>query len=155
MALEEFSGNKRVAIVDTSDALEEQARDLAQERLSASKEDLKGISGVFSRIWKHNLAREYYRQVEIAKAKAEISEAGDLYVGEGADHSVHEAAMSSVVDRFVQEYEEVIHTDAGEERRVVISVAGYNQDEVDFAFKRFLDFCFENKKVYVLEDING
>lgn len=127
MALEEFSGNKRVAIVDTSDALEEQARDLAEERLSASKEDLKGISGVFSRIWKHNLAREYYRQVEIAKAKAEISEAGDLYVGEGADHSVHEAAMSSVVDRFVQEYEEVIHTDAGEERRVVGNESPENQ----------------------------
>ena len=43
----------------------------------------------------------------------------------------------------------------GEQRKVVISIAGYNQDEVDFAFKIFLDFCFENKKVYVLEDING
>ena len=43
----------------------------------------------------------------------------------------------------------------GEQRKVVISIAGYNQDEVDFAFKLFLDFCFENKKVYVLEDING
>ena len=42
----------------------------------------------------------------------------------------------------------------GEERRVVISVAGYNQDEVNFAFKLFLDFCLENKKEYVLEDIN-
>ena len=42
----------------------------------------------------------------------------------------------------------------GNERRVVISVAGYNQDEVDFAFKLFLDFCLENKKEYVLEDIN-
>ena len=42
----------------------------------------------------------------------------------------------------------------GNERRVVISVAGYNQDEVNFAFKLFLDFCLENKKEYVLEDIN-
>ena len=39
----------------------------------------------------------------------------------------------------------------GEEGRVVISVAGYNQDEVNFAFKLFLDFCLENKKEYVLE----
>ncbi|AYJ80385.1 molybdopterin-binding protein [Aliarcobacter cryaerophilus ATCC 43158] len=42
----------------------------------------------------------------------------------------------------------------GEQRKVVISIAGYNQDEVDFSFQLFLDFCFENKKVYVLDDIN-
>ena len=42
----------------------------------------------------------------------------------------------------------------GEQRRVVISIAGYNQDEVDFSFQLFVDFCIENKKEYVLEDIN-
>ena len=39
----------------------------------------------------------------------------------------------------------------GEQRKVVISVAGYNEDEVNLAFKLFLDFCLENKKEYVLE----
>jgi len=118
MSSESFS-NKRVAIVDTSEALEEQARDMAEESLTASKEDLKGIKGVFSKIWKHNLAREYYRQKEIAKAKNEISESGNLLVGEGAEQVVHDEAMNAVVDRFVQEYEEAIHTEAGEERNVV------------------------------------
>ena len=34
----------------------------------------------------------------------------------------------------------------GEERRVVISVAGYNQDEVNFAFKLFWIFVLKIKK---------
>ena len=114
-----ISGKRRIAIVDTSEALEEQARDLAEERMTASKEELEGMKGFFSKIWKHNLFQEYYRQKEIALAKGEISESGNLYVGEGADQATHEQAMSAIVERFVQEYEETIHTEAGEERKVV------------------------------------
>ncbi len=109
----------KIAIVDTSDALEAQARDIAEERLTASKEELKGIKGIFSKIWKHNLAREYYRQKEIAKGKLEITESGNLYVGEGATQEIHTQAMHAVINRFVEEYEEVIHTDVGETRRKV------------------------------------
>lgn len=116
---EKILKKKRVAIVDTSEALEDQARDIAEERLTASKEDLKGVKGLFSKIWKHNLFREYYRQKEIALAKAEIEESGNLYVGENADQTAHDEAMNFIVDRFVKEYEETIHTEAGEERKIV------------------------------------
>lgn len=41
----------------------------------------------------------------------------------------------------------------GEERKVVISLAGYKKEEVDSSFKLFIDFCEENKIKYDLEDI--
>jgi hypothetical protein len=77
------------------------------------------MKGFFSKIWKHNLFREYYRQNEIALAKEEILESGNLYVGENVDQKVHDEAMNSVVNRFIQEYDETIHTEAGEERKII------------------------------------
>ncbi len=110
---------RRVAIVEMKGALEEEARDVADERLTASKEELRGVKGFCAKIWKHNLFREYYRQKEISKSKSEILNSGNLYAGEGARKIVHDEAMEAVVDRFVSEYEEVIHTEAGEERKIV------------------------------------
>ena len=43
----------------------------------------------------------------------------------------------------------------GQDRKVVISLAGYDKDEVDRYFQLFIDFCEENKKEYVLKDINN
>lgn len=107
----------KIAIVETAGALEAQARDMAEERLTASKEELKGIKGIFAKIWKHNLAREYYRQCEIAKSKAEILRSKNLYVGEGGlQEEVHAEAMNTVINRFLEDYEEAVHTEAGEER---------------------------------------
>jgi molybdopterin-biosynthesis enzyme MoeA-like protein len=42
----------------------------------------------------------------------------------------------------------------GETRKVVISLAGYDKDEVDKYFQLFIDFCKSCKKEYVLKDIN-
>jgi molybdopterin-biosynthesis enzyme MoeA-like protein len=42
----------------------------------------------------------------------------------------------------------------GDSRKVVISLAGYDKDEVDKYFQLFIDFCEEFEKEYVLKDIN-
>ncbi|QKF66625.1 molybdopterin-binding protein, CinA family [Arcobacter venerupis] len=42
----------------------------------------------------------------------------------------------------------------GETRKVVISLAGYDKDEVDKYFQLFVDFCESSKKEYILKDIN-
>ncbi|MDZ7820076.1 MAG: molybdopterin-binding protein [Aliarcobacter sp.] len=42
----------------------------------------------------------------------------------------------------------------GDRRKVVISLAGYDKDEVDKYFQLFIDFCEKNEKEYVLKDIN-
>lgn len=40
-----------------------------------------------------------------------------------------------------------------EDRKVVISISGYNKEEIDNYFQKFIDFCIQFKKDYVLEDI--
>lgn len=42
----------------------------------------------------------------------------------------------------------------GNVRKVVISLAGYNKDEVDEYFSLFIYYCESNEKKYVLMDIN-
>lgn len=43
----------------------------------------------------------------------------------------------------------------GNERKVVISLAGYDEVQVDIYFQLFIDFCVEFKKEYILEDIHN
>lgn len=42
----------------------------------------------------------------------------------------------------------------GEKRKVVISLAGYDKNEVELHFQLFVDYCFDFKKEYIFEDIN-
>ena len=42
----------------------------------------------------------------------------------------------------------------GQDRKVVISLAGYDKDEVDRYFQLFIDFCEKFGKEYVLRDIS-
>jgi uncharacterized protein (DUF362 family) len=112
---------KKITIVDTSDVLEKKARDVANEKMTASKEELKGISGFFKRIWKFNLADEYYRQKEYYKTKADIQKSGNIFVNENDEIEAHEQAMKAIVERFSIDSEEMVHQDAGEEREIIIA----------------------------------
>lgn len=162
-SFEGAKGKRRVAIVDTSGALEEQSRDIAEERLTVSAGELHGVSGFFSKIWKHNLFREYYRQREIITAKGEISGSGNLYIGEGADQSTHDEAMNSIVDRFIQEYDEAIHTEAGEERRIIGTETpeGVNLNDAvrglirDFASGSIDEDVFRVERSRLIEEATG
>jgi hypothetical protein len=42
----------------------------------------------------------------------------------------------------------------GDKRKVVISLAGYDKDEVDRYFKLFVDYCLEVGKEFVFEDVS-
>jgi molybdopterin-biosynthesis enzyme MoeA-like protein len=42
----------------------------------------------------------------------------------------------------------------GEDRKVVISLAGYDKNEVDNNFQLFIDYCEQNNKEYILKDIS-
>jgi molybdopterin-biosynthesis enzyme MoeA-like protein len=42
----------------------------------------------------------------------------------------------------------------GDKRKVVISLAGYDKDEVDKYFELFVDYCLEVGKEFVLEDVS-
>jgi molybdopterin-biosynthesis enzyme MoeA-like protein len=43
----------------------------------------------------------------------------------------------------------------GDKRKVVISLAGYDKDEVEKYFGMFVDYCLEFRKEFVLEDVGN
>ena len=45
--------------------------------MTADKKSLKGVKGIFKKIW-HNLFKEYYRQKALLKAKKDIAESGQF-----------------------------------------------------------------------------
>lgn len=102
----------KVAVVDVSSAIKSTAVDRAEEKLTAELGDLRGVKGFFQKVWKHNIAREYYRQREVGRQQARIIESGSLF----EDEAGHRQAVGAVVDRFVSDYEETVHVEAGESK---------------------------------------
>lgn len=115
---QEGEKNKKTIVIARV-GIEDQARDMAAEKILSSKKDLKGFRGFFRRIWKHNLANEYYRQKEICKAKREIQESGNFYAGEKGEAADHEKAMSAIVERFEAEYEAETLLRSGENKKIL------------------------------------
>lgn len=113
------TSKRKVVIVENAEALENEARDVADSKMTAERSELKGLRGIGLRIWKHNLFQEYFRQKEIVAARNNILGSKNLYAGQAIEPEVHEEAMAALVDRFSQDYEEAIHEEAGEEKRVL------------------------------------
>lgn len=110
----------KIAFVDTSHNLESEAMDTADAKMTASKEDLKGLKGVWKRIWHHNLAHPYYRRKEYELAKNKILDEKNLYANEGANSKEdYEKYEKTLFDQFTNESESVIHRKAGEERKTL------------------------------------
>lgn len=113
----------RAVVIETTRLTEAQARDIADHRMTESKEDRSQgfFKRTITRIWKHNLFQEYYRQKEIVAARRGIVDTENLYAGEedaGADQ--HQAAMGAIIDRFTSEYEdETLKTEERESKRTV------------------------------------
>ena len=145
--LEEEIAKQRIAFVDVHSSVEERAKDIAETRLADEQTELKGrgLRTIFKRIWKEK-AYEYYRQLEIAKAREEIEGKKNLYVdkeGETPDDtSAHEAAMEAVVERFTDEYAAEMEHE-GEKSNVVTTpdlqknvsdvISAYAKGEIDDA----------------------
>jgi hypothetical protein len=100
----------KAGLVDISKLAEAQAKDVADSRMTESKEDRSKnwFLRTGKRIWKHNIAQEWYRQREIGRVKKEISESGNLYAGETKETDLkdYEQAKRAIVERFTSEYEE-------------------------------------------------
>lgn len=109
---------RKIAFVESSETLEQKARDVADAKLTAEKGSLKGVGGFFSRVIKHNILRDVYRQVYIDRAKKAIKGDGtgneNLYADEGTDRAAHQQTLKGVADRFISEYDTAVHKDAGE-----------------------------------------
>ena len=152
------SERKKHKIVIAGVDIEQQARDIAEEKMLLSKAELKGFRGFFSKIWKHNLAHEYYRQKEIVKARREIKESGNLYAGEKGEKADHENAMNAIVQRFQAEYEGESLLRKGEEKKTLKNddpSTSRLKNEISDLIKRFASgnlseeqFQIEKKNIY-------
>lgn len=107
----------RYGAVDVSEAVEERARDSAEETLHREKAEVSGISGFIAKIWKHNVAYEIYRQVGIARARNKILTDKNLYTNEGLQKADHQRAVAAVVDRFVEEHQNSLHQQGADGER--------------------------------------
>ncbi len=105
----------KAAIINTDDLVNAEAHDAADARMTESEQDRSGnrIGRMFKRIWKHNLAQEWYRQREISRVKKEILETDNIYVGEkdsnpneGSNAAASKEALQAIIERFTSEYEE-------------------------------------------------
>lgn len=81
----------KVAFVDNSKAIDDQSIDAGEANMTADKEILRGFGGFLKKIWKHNLARNYYRQKEINTARQQILETGNIFAAAGGSQADFEA----------------------------------------------------------------
>lgn len=103
---------KKIALVDITADRDTRARDMQE---AAMAETGSGFGWFLKKIWKHNLARDYYRQKELYLAKKKL-ESGTIYGEDVTDKAAQEAAEKSIIDQFTSEYAESIHVAAGEKR---------------------------------------
>jgi hypothetical protein len=159
---ESTKAKKKIVIVEHAGAIETESRDAAEAHMSASKKELKGVRGVFKKIWKHNLFHEYYRQKEIALVREKILNTKSLFAGEKEARVAHKAAMGALTDRFLQEYEEAVHKEAGESREVL----GNEETDVDtreeihkvlrdYAAGNLTEETFEEERNRILSKLTG
>jgi hypothetical protein len=104
---------RKLGVVDT-DLIEKRARDISAERMTADKASLKGVSGFFKKIWKHNWMGEYYRAKETDKIKAELMGAGSTFSEGDTGGVIDRRIKESILNRFLEDSTELIHSDAGE-----------------------------------------
>ena len=105
----------RLAFVDNSKAIDDQAVDAGEAKMTVDK----GKAGFFKKIWKHNLARNYYRQKEINTARQQILETGNVFAAAGGSQVDFLSTQEAVISRFMSDYAEAIHQESGENRRII------------------------------------
>ncbi|MDQ5928405.1 MAG: hypothetical protein QG594_179, partial [Bacteroidota bacterium] len=106
----------KAGIIDMQELVDAQARDIGDARMTEDKEDLgkNWLTRNLKRIWKHNMAQEYYRQKEISKIKEQILKTGNLYEGEqvaggdGANPDHSNIAKKAIIDKFTSDYADEI-----------------------------------------------
>ncbi|MGB3946213.1 MAG: hypothetical protein WBK76_05250, partial [Candidatus Saccharimonadales bacterium] len=108
-----------VVLVDQSHDARMAARSEADARLTAEL----GQGGRFRRfisgIWKGNIAKDYYRHKYEQQALRHIEDTQDILIHESGSEARRDGAMYATIQRFQSDYEEMIHTDAGERRAEV------------------------------------
>lgn len=118
----------KAAVVNLDEIVKSQSRDIGNAKMTESKEDRSGniFKKTWTRLWKHNIAEEYYKQKEISAAKKDILDNKNIYIGEkdfGFDdgNNSHKEATDAIIDRFLSEHEQEMLKQEERDSKVVIN----------------------------------
>ena len=105
-----------LVMVDQSQDARDFARDAAETRLTNELNEGGRFKRFVKGIWKGNIAKEYYRQKYIKEAQGDIQSTQDVLIHETSIVSKRGRAKAATIERFQQDYSEMINTGAGENR---------------------------------------
>lgn len=103
--------------VDDTHGREVRAHELAEKRLTAELNEGGKFKRFVKSIWQGNVARDQYIAKYAAQYRSEIDTAGNINLDDENAGFEQEA----LIKRFSSEYDEMIHTDAGERRAELAS----------------------------------
>lgn len=106
----------RLVLIDQTHDARDQARDLADLQLTEELNQGNAVSRFVKGVWKGNLLKDYYRVKYTQKYEAQIQANNDVLQAESLSGE-RTKAISSLVTRFQDGEEEMIHTEAGERRQ--------------------------------------
>lgn len=105
-----------LVLVDQSQDAQDFSRDQADVRLTNELHEGGRFRRFVKGIWKGNIAKDYYRQKYIQEARSEIEANQDILTHHDVTAEQRGRAMTATIQRFQSEYDESIHTAAGERR---------------------------------------
>lgn len=112
-------------------------------------------------IWKGTIAKDYYVKKYERQAMEGITDSQDILIHESTSREHRDAAMFATISRFQSDYEEMIHTEAGEQRQDVSAgeIANSLKDLVrEYASGNLNDTTLQEERARVLQayrDQNG
>ena len=104
---------RKLGVVET-DLAEKRAREVAAERMTRNKDELKGVSGFFKKIWTHNWMAEHYRAKEVERVRQEMKEAGSTQGTTDTNAVVDKKIKGAILERFLKDVPGMVHETAGE-----------------------------------------
>jgi hypothetical protein len=106
----------RLVLVDQSRDAHDEARDAADARLDQELGEGGRAKRFLNGIWKGNVAKDFYRQKYVNQALESIQDSNSIMADAPAERRTR--AVEATIERFQSDFDEVIHTDAGESREV-------------------------------------
>lgn len=136
----------KLVIVDQSRDALSAARDEADRRLTEELNEGGKFKHFMNGIWKGNLAKNYYRAKYTLEAKDAIEDSQDVLLFNSDSTDKRSRAMETTIDRFQSDYDELIHTDAGE-RRDTINDSSEAVVEVKALIKKYCNGSLSDENI--------
>ncbi|MBD3300467.1 MAG: hypothetical protein GF347_03890 [Candidatus Moranbacteria bacterium] len=114
---------EKLVFVGAGDIAEREAGDVANEKMTEEKKELDKwkwyrLKGKLRKIWGHGIMADYRRLRFKHEARDEMEERRNIYADLDKEKrdEMHTSVMQTLIDRYLEDYEEAVHTAAGEKK---------------------------------------